>query len=190
MDNVFKAIKVLEQGGIVIFPTDTAFGMGCKIDDNEAVSRLFKIRKRPENMATPVLFDSIKRVNEYVLPFDSEVEKLIEKHWPGGLTLILRCNRAKVPLLVRGGGETLGIRIPDHEVPIKLIQGINLPIIGTSANFHGEPTPYSFEALDKSLIKLVDFVIEGKTKGENSVSTVLDCTKTPWIILRQGIVSI
>lgn len=197
MSDIEEAIKIIKQGGVVIFPTDTAFGIGCRIDDEKTVERLFAIRKRPQDMATPVLFDSIERVKEFVIPFgaqgkpfDSKVEQLMRKYWPGALTLILYCNKVKVPSLVRAGGETLGVRIPDHEIPIQIVRGADIPILGPSANFHGEKTPYSFPELDKDLVKLVDFVLDGKTKTKNLTSTVVDCSVLPFKILRQGAVSL
>ncbi len=186
MSELSKAIEVIKQGGIVIYPTDTAFGIGCRVDDEDCVKRLFELRRRPNDKAMPVLFDSIERIKEYVLLFDSDVEKLMEENWPGALTLILDCDKSKIPSLVRGGGDSLGVRIPDHEVILSLIEGADIPIIGTSANFSGEKTPFSFEGLDKALIKLVDFVLEGKTKGRESTSTVVDCSRKPWKIIRQG----
>lgn len=186
MNDLEQAIKVIKEGGIVIFPTDTAFGIGCRIDNEASVKRLFEIRKRPEVKAVPVLFDSVKRVREYTLPFSLEVEDIMSKYWPGALTLILPCNISKVPGLVRGGGQTLGARVPEHDLVLGLIKGADIPITGPSANFAGEKTPFVFEALDKALIKLVDFVLEGKTKGLNSASTVIDCTKNPWEKIRQG----
>ena len=190
MDNIEKAIEVIKQGGIVIFPTDTAFGIGCRIDDEKAVSRLFRIRKRPQDMAAPVLFSGIERVKEFVIPFDSKVEQLMQEYWPGALTIVLLCQTDKVPFLVRGGGNTLGIRIPNHEIPLRLIKGLRMPILGPSANFHGEKTPYSFPELDKDLVKLVDFVVDGKTKTKNLTSTIVDCSVLPWKILRQGAVKL
>ncbi len=189
MNNIDEAIKVIRDGGIVILPTDTAFGVSCRIDDEKAIKRLFEARKRPVSQATPVLFDSIERVREFV-SFDSKIEELMNKFWPGALTIVLQCDISKVPELVRGGGENLGVRIPDHEIPRKIVEGVGMPILGPSANFHGEPTPYKFEELDNSLIKLVDLVVEGKTKGENLASTVIDCTEEPWKIIRQGAVKI
>lgn len=186
MNEIEQAIAIIKQGGIVIFPTDTAFGIGCRIDNEIAIERLFNIRKRPNIMATPVLFDSIERVRKYALSFDSKVEQLMIDHWPGALTVVLKCQTSKVPSLVRGGRETLGVRIPDHEIVRQLIRGADVPILGPSANFHGGKTPYDFKTLDKRLIKLVDFVLEGNTKGKRVPSTVVDCTRRPWKIIRQG----
>jgi L-threonylcarbamoyladenylate synthase len=202
MTDLNKAIQIIKQGGIGIFPTDTAFGIGCRVDRQESIERLFEIRKRPKEKAMPVLFDSIKRVKEYLLPFgsaqgksfgsaqdkpfDEEVEDLMSKYWPGALTIVSFCKIEKVPSLVRGGGEKLGVRIPNHEITLALIEGAGVPVIGSSANFSGAKTPFSLEGLDKRLIKLVDFVLEGKTKGRRCASTVIDVTTNPWKIIRQG----
>lgn len=181
-----KAIKILKEGGIVVFPTDTAFGVGCRIDDGKAVERLFRIRKRPKTQATPVLVDTVKMVQDYLEPIPKKVvDKLIEPYWPGALTLILRSIRKKVPNLVRGGGETLGVRIPNHAITRAIIRGVGVGILGPSANFHGGKTPYQMRDLDPEFIKQVDFVVSGKCTL-NDVSTIIDCTVKPWKIIRRG----
>lgn len=190
MNQIDEAIKVIEQGGIVIFPTDTAFGIGCRLDNENSLEKLFEIRRRPKDKAMPVLFDSIERISEFVLPYDNRVSDLMNKYWPGALTIILNCKADKVPSQVRGGGSTLGVRIPDHETVQAIIKGANVPITGSSANFAGEPTVYRFEDLDKSLIKLVDFIVEGKTNENNISSTVIDCSVNKWKILREGYVKL
>jgi len=186
MNDLEQAIKIIKRGGIVIFPTDTAFGIGCSLENEDAIKRIFEIRKRPEEKPMPVLFDSRMRVKEYLLPINSRIDVLMEKYWPGALTLVLECKTERVPSLIRGGGKTLGIRVPDHELTLGLIRGADVPIVGSSANFSGEKTPFALVEVDKSLIKLVDFVLEGKTRGRRSASTVIDCTKSPWQIIRQG----
>jgi L-threonylcarbamoyladenylate synthase len=190
MDAVAKAVHILKNGGIVIFPTDTAFGVGCRIDDEKAVKRLFTLRKRPETKAVPLLVSSLHMAQEYVKEIPQEViEKLITPYWPGALTIVLKSRIDKVPGLVRGGGETIGLRVPDHLTTLALIDGVGVPILGTSANFAGEQTPYNFESLDTGLKKLVDFVVPGECH-QREASTVIDCTKIPWQILRQGRVTI
>lgn len=189
MNDLNQAIKIIKQGGVGIFPTDTAFGMGCRVDRKDSIEKLFEIRKRPKEKAMPVLFDSIERVKNFVKPFDPSIGRLMEKYWPGALTIILPCREEMIPEMVRGYGKTLGVRIPDHALTLELIRGVGVPIIGTSANFAGEKTPFRLEDLDKKLIKLVDFVLEGKTKGR-SASTVVDCSKIPWEIVRQGDIKI
>ncbi|MEK9178371.1 MAG: L-threonylcarbamoyladenylate synthase [Patescibacteria group bacterium] len=182
-----KAIKILREGGIVIFPTDTAFGIGCRIDRQEAIERLFDIRKRPKSQATPVLFDSIGQVSEYVSQIPPEALSLMEKHWPGALTIVLPAKIFKVPYLVRGGGKNIGVRIPNHEDALALIRGVSVPILGPSANFHGEPTPFRLEDLNKSLVSKADYVLSGETKLKKE-SSVIDCTVFPFRVLRFGAV--
>lgn len=189
MDQIEKAVDILKNGGIVIYPTDTAFGIGCRIDDENAISRLFTLRARPTNNPTPVLFNSTAMVEEYVTAIPHEVEQLLTRFWPGALTVVLNAKVEKVPQLVRGGGTTLGCRIPDHEIPLRLIEEVGIPLIGTSANFAGKPTPYSFADIDKDLVNLVDLVIKGETSVYKE-STVIDCTQSPWRILRQGAIEI
>lgn len=190
MDQINKAINYLNKGGIVIFPTDTAFAIGCRIDDEKAVERLFSIRRRSKTQAVPVLIDTVKMAQDYLLPIPMDViEKLIEPYWPGALTIVLKCKTSKVPALVRGGGDTLGVRIPNHPMARAIIRGVGVPILGPSANFHGEKTPFIVSDLDKELIKQVDFVVEGECSIKQT-STVIDCSITPWKILRQGVVSV
>lgn len=189
-DRIKKAIEILKNGGIVIFPTDTAFGIGCRIDDKKAIERLFKIRKRPEDQATPVLVDTLKMAQDFLLPIPKKVvDLLIKPYWPGALTIILPCRIEKVPSLVRGKGNNLGVRIPNHSVAQAIIKGVGVPMLGPSANFHGEKTPYKFEDLNPELISLADYVVPGKC-SVCQTSTVIDCSFEPWRILRKGAVEI
>lgn len=186
IDEIGKAVKILQNSGIVVYPTDTAFGVGCRMDDKKAVERLFRLRRRPKTQAVPVLVDSLKMAQDYLEPIQQEVvEKLIKPYWPGALTLILPCVKQKVSYLVRGGAETLGVRWPDHPVPQKLIKGIGVPILGPSANFHGEKTPYKYEYLDPEFLKGVDFILFGECPV-GMVSTIINCSQKPWRIIRQG----
>lgn len=188
-NNLQKAIQIFRSGGIVIFPTDTAFGVGCRMDDKKAVKRLFEIRKRPITQATPVLVSSIEMAKTYLQPIPKDVKNLMKKYWPGALTIILPCKTDLIPSLVRGGGSTLGVRMPNHLVPYTIIYIIGVPILGPSANFHGAKTPYKFEDLDPDFIKLVDYVIPGKC-SVGLASTVIDCSVKLWKIIRQGAIDI
>lgn len=189
-DEITWAANIIRKGGIVIFPTDTAFGIGCRIDDKKAIQRLFTMRKRPETQATPVLIDSLKMAQEYLLPIPDDVKKeLIDKYWPGALTIILQCKIDKVPLLVRGGTNTLGVRMPDHLVTKELIKKVGVPILGPSANFHGQKTPYEFSDLDERLMKVADYVIHGDCTIKKA-STVIDASQKLWKVLREGAIRI
>lgn len=189
-EHIKKATEVIRQGGIVIFPTDTAFGIGCRIDKEASIEKLFSIRKRPATQPMPVLCNSLEMVGKYVLSIPEDAkEELMEEFWPGGLTVILPANEETVPPLVRGGAMTVGVRVPNHVVPLSIITAIGVPILGPSANFHGEPTPYQLSDINPELIYLSDYIVPGGCTICRE-STVIDCTESPWKILRQGAVSL
>ncbi|MDP2637749.1 MAG: L-threonylcarbamoyladenylate synthase [Candidatus Levybacteria bacterium] len=186
-----KATDILKNGGIVIFPTDTAIGIGCRIDDEKAVKRLFDIRRRPENKPMLALVDSVKMAEDYLSPIPQEVKnKLIKPYWPGKLTIIMKAKIDKVPSLVMGGSNTLGVRFPKNPVLLNLIKGVGVPILAPSANFSGEKTPFKLEDLSPQLINLVDYVFEDKINVRKNVSTIIDCTVEPWKVIREGAVHI
>lgn len=187
--NIKEAIFILKKGGIVIFPTDTAFGVGCRMDRIDSVERLFQIRKRPFNQAVPVLVSDLAMAQRYLASLSNLVRRLIKTYWPGALTIVYYCQVKKVPLLVRGGGKNLGVRMPNHPVILKMIREIGVPILGSSANFHGKATPYSLVDLDLDFVKLTDGVVKGDCYQGN-VSTVIDCSRQPFTIIREGAVKV
>lgn len=185
-----KAIEVLKQGGIVIFPSDTAFGIGCRIDNENSVERLFALRKRPQDLPTPVLFSNTQMMKDYLLEIPKEVkEELMDKYWPGALTIVLPCRKDKIFNLIRGNSTNIGVRIPGNDNLISIIENLGVGILGPSANFHGEKTPYNFNDLDPELVSLVDFVVEGECKLKQP-STVIDCSVKPWQIIREGAINL
>lgn len=189
MNDINKAVEVLNNGGIIIFPTDTAFGIGCRIDNEDSIKKLFELRRRPSEKAVPVLISSVEMAKKYVSDIPLDVQSLIDKYWPGALTIVLSAKTDQVPELVRGGGSTIGIRMPNHKVALELVEKSVVPILAPSANFSGEKTPYKYEDLDPELVKKVDFVLKGET-SEGNVSTVIDCSLSPWKIIREGAVKL
>lgn len=189
MHDIQKAIGLLKQGGVGIFPTDTIFGIGCRIDDGAALKRLFHIRNRPEEKAVLAVVDSLKMAKEYVIVSQEVKTQLIDIYWPGGVTIVFPCDTKKVPSLARGGGQTLGVRQTTHPILLELIKGVGVPLVAPSANFAGAATPRSFTDIDKELISLVDFAIDLPSEGATP-STIIDCSGKPWKILRQGAVHI
>lgn len=189
MEDLNKTTAVLKQGGIVIFPTDTAYGIGCRVDCKEAVKRLFSIRKRSEEKAVPVLVKNLQMAKKYwTTPLPNIVRRLTKQYWPGGLTIIYKANITTTPLLVRGGTDLIGLRMPNHPVPLKLIDELKVGLIGTSANYSGYNTPYSFDVLDKKLVSQVDYVVRGECGLK--ASTVVDCTKRSVDVVRKGAVDV
>lgn len=184
-----KAIDIVKNGGIIIFPTDTAFGIGCRIDDHAAVDRLFALRRRSTAQAMPVLISSQAMATQYYDSPSNIVRRLMKTYWPGALTIVAKCKKDLIYSPIRGGGETVGLRMPNHEIALEIIKQVGVPILGSSANFHGHPTPYHTADLDPELIQHVDFVVPGICVIKQA-STVVDCTVSPYTILRQGAVTL
>ena len=113
-------------------------------------------------------------------------KNLIREFWPGPLTIVLKASLRKVKPLVRGGKKTLGIRVPHHKTSLLLIKEVGVPLLGPSANFQGEKTPFRFEDLNPNLISQVDFLLSGNTGSYKKPSTIIDCSIAPWKILRKG----
>jgi L-threonylcarbamoyladenylate synthase len=180
-------VEIVKNGGIIIYPTDTAFGIGCRIDNHAAVDRLFKIRRRPIEQAMPVLVSSIEMALSYYLDASDVVRRLMKDYWPGALTIVARCNKNYIDSPIRGGGKNIGLRMPNHPIILEMIKRVGVPILGPSANFHGDPTPYSTADLNPELVKLVDCVVPGECTVKQA-STVVDCTVNPYKIIRQGAV--
>jgi L-threonylcarbamoyladenylate synthase len=181
MNDIQKAIEVLNNGGIIIFPTDTAFGIGCRINNH--------IRRRPIAQAMPVLVSSIEMALAYYFNACDVVRRLMEEYWPGALTIVAPCKKNLIYSPIRAGEETVGLRMPNHPVILRIIEEVGVPVLGPSANFHGDPTPYSSEDLDPELIRLVDYVVPGECSVKQA-STVVDCSVDPYKIIRQGAVQL
>ncbi len=182
-------IQNFKDGKIGIFPTDTSFGIGCRIDNQESIEKIFEIRNRPPQKALLALISSIEMAEEYVYVTPEAKIQLFKKYWPGGLTVILKCKKDKVPAIVRASGESLAIRLPDHTDLRRVIEAVGVPIIAPSANFSGGQTPVTLDMVEKDLVKEVDFVVDGRCTMEG-VSTIIDTTVLPFKIIRQGVVEV
>jgi L-threonylcarbamoyladenylate synthase len=189
MNQVEKGIEILKQGGIVIFPTDTVYGLGASVFNEKAVRRVFEVKNRPLSMALPVLVSGIAQLKEIVTDMPDIVDRLAKRFWPGALTLVL-FKSGKVPGIVTADEPTIAVRIPAHLVPLALIEGLGAPIIGTSANISGQPSPVTADSARRQLADKVDLIIDGGTSPGGKESTILDLTKGKPVILREGPISL
>ena len=188
-NNIKQSITILNQGGVIIFPTDTVWGIGCRLDNEEATKRVFKIRNRPEEKAVLSIVDSIAMAQAYLQPIPDDVRTQLMEKYTSGLTIILPCQTEKVPSIARSGGSTLAVRQTNHPLLLQILKEIKVPLIAPSANFAGEKTPVTFSDLDSNLLSLVDFVLPGESLGQKP-STIIDCSVRPWRVVREGAVNI
>lgn len=184
--DIDKIAETFKSGGIVVFPTDTAYGIGCRMDLKTSVEQVFKIRNRVDTKPLLVLADSIEMVEKYA-DISMKVKQFARMYWPGGVTLILPCKKELVPEVVRSGGDTLAVRIPKHNTLIEIIKAVGVPIVAPSANVSGNKTPYTLEEVEEDILTNADLVISGKCAYKKE-STIIDSTSTPWKIVRQGAV--
>ena len=182
---VDRAIKILKDGGVVAFPTDTVYGLGADVFNASAVEQVYKIKQRPRNLPLPVLLAGSKQLAEVVASVPETAQCLIRRFWPGGLTLVLP-KKETLPDIVTAGGKTVAVRVPDHVIPLSLIQGLGAPIIGTSANVSDQRSPVTAEEVRRQFDGGIDLIIDAGRCPGGLESTVVDVTGETPVILRQG----
>ena len=186
-NQVKKAVLILRKGGIVAFPTDTVYGLGADIYNDDAVKKIFLAKRRPVNMPLPILIDSISQLSELVLEQPDFSKILVEKFWPGGLTIIFR-KSPTFQSMALSGGDKVGIRLPDHELVRLIIRELGRPIAGTSANLHGREAILTANKVAEEFGRQVDYIIDGGLCPGGQESTIVDITVKPPAIVRQGII--
>jgi len=172
----------------VAFPTDTVYGLGANALDEGAVLRVYEAKGRPRHLALPLLLADISQIAAVARPVPEIAWRLAQRFLPGGLTLVLH-KASSVSTVVSGGGEKIAVRVPNHPVPLALIEGLGAPITGTSANLTGSPSPDTAEEVHQQMGDRVDLVIDGGRCPGGMDSTVLDLTGETPRILREGAIS-
>jgi L-threonylcarbamoyladenylate synthase len=180
-----RAVDMLRGGAVIVFPTDTVYGVGCRIDDPAAVRRVFELKGRGTQEPLPVLLADPAELEEYGRDLTPAARDLARRFWPGALTIVVRRSDA-VPALVAGGRETVGLRVPDHALPRRLVRDVGVPLVGTSANRHGAPSPLTAQQVAFDLGDAVDLILNGGRCPVGRESTVVDATADPPRVLRRG----
>ncbi len=185
---VEQGISILKQGGIVAFPTDTVYGLGACVSIHPAVERVYAVKERPRNMALPLLLADTSQITKVAQTVPPIAWLLINNFLPGALTIVLpRFN--SVPDIITGGRTTVAIRIPDHPIPIALARGLGTPIVGTSANLSGRPSPLTADEVYSQFGDRIDFIIDGGQCPGGKESTIVDVTGEMPVVLREGAIS-
>lgn len=186
--DIEESIPILKKGGVVAFPTDTVYGLGACADNYHAVERIYLIKKRPRNMALPLLLAEAGQLTGVSSHVPDIVWSLVDNFWPGALTLVLPVADSVLDI-VTAGGKTIAVRVPDHPVPIAMIKGLKIPLVGTSANLSSMPSPLNATEVYSQLGDNVDFIIDGGQCAGSNESTIIDVTGERPVILRQGAIS-
>lgn len=188
LQQIDLGVEIIRKGGVVVFPTDTLYGLGAGAYFESAIRRVYEIKQRPLKMALPLLLGDIAQIHEVAEHLQDYAWRLVDRFLPGGLTLVVR-RSSIVKDIITGGGDTVAVRIPDHPVPIALIQGSGMPLVGTSANLSGQPNLLTVPDLHRQLDGRVDLIIDGGPAPGGKESTVVDVTGYNPVIIREGAIS-
>jgi L-threonylcarbamoyladenylate synthase len=180
-----RARRMLRSGQIVAFPTDTVYGVGADAFQPEAVAALYSVKNRPRNKAIPILVSQVEDIARVARVVPIAAWDLVQRFWPGGLTLVLP-RAERVPAIVTAGGSSVAVRCPDHPVPLDLMNAIGAPLAATSANLSGQASPSNARQVLIQLAGRVPLIIDGGECPGGISSTVLDLSVTPPRILRVG----
>ena len=179
-----EAGAIIRDGGTVAFPTETVYGLGANALDEEAVKKIFIAKGRPQDNPLIVHVCS-KNISELVKEVPEVAQRMIDKFWPGPLTIILEKNDI-IPNMTSANLNTVGIRMPSSEIALKLIELSKRPIAAPSANISGRPSPTEVERCIEDLNGKVDYIIGGESSDIGVESTIIDCTVNPPLVLRPG----
>lgn len=184
---VQKVVEVLRSGGLVIYPTDTVYGLGCDVNNARAVERIAQIKglNLKKDHLSFVCHD-MSHLSLYTKALDNQVFKLLKKHLPGPFTFILPASN-NVPKLFKNNKKTIGFRVPDNPIILEIVRELGNPVLSTSIKDEDEVIEYTTdpELIHEKYGDLVDLVIDGGYGG-NEGSTIVDCTDYPFEVVRQG----
>lgn len=182
-----QVVSMLKDGAVVIYPTDTVYGIACDMMNKSAIEKLCRVRGIDPNKAMlSFICKDIQQVSEYTKPLDNSVFRLMKRNLPGPFTFILEANNT-VPKLVAGRKKTIGVRIPDHIVAQKMVEGLGRPLLSISLKSEDDIVEYYTNAFEiyEEYQHHVDAVVDGGV-GTLDASTVVDCTGSNPSVIREG----
>lgn len=187
LKDLLKVVEILRDGGVIIYPTDTIYGIGCDITKPKAVERIARIKNvKPEKADFSFIFYDLSNISDYCKPIPNSIFKLMKKNLPGPFTFILNAN-SNIPKLFRSTKKSIGIRVPQNNIIREIVRELGNPILSTSVRDEDSIVEYTTdpELIHEKYGDLVDLVIDGGFGG-NIPSTVIDCIGNEPIITRLG----
>ncbi len=185
--HIRQVVDLLETGGIIIYPTDTVYAMGCDISATKSIEKIARFKGlNPKNPELSLIFHDMSQLSEYTIIRDNTLFKLLKRNLPGPFTFIVQAN-SQIPKLFRNKKKTVGIRIPDNNIVLEIVRELGRPIITTSIHDQDEVIEYTTdpELIHEKYCDFADAVIDGGY-GNNEASTIVDCTGDEPVIVRQG----
>jgi tRNA threonylcarbamoyl adenosine modification protein (Sua5/YciO/YrdC/YwlC family) len=185
---LLKVVDILKRGGVIIYPTDTVYGLGCDINSKKAVERIAQIKGlKVEKANLSIICYDLSHITDYAKHVDNKTFKMMKKGLPGPFTFILEASNL-IPKIFTAKKKTIGIRIPDHSIPRELVRLLSNPIVTTSIHDEDDIIEYSTdpELIHEKFENIVDCVIDGGF-GNQTASTIVDCSSGEIEVIRQGL---
>lgn len=180
-----ELVGIMRGGGLVAVPTETVYGLAGNGLDEKAVAEIYEVKGRPEVKPLSLMVHDAASMERYCESVPPQAYTLAKRFWPGPLTIVMKAKPC-VPEIVRAGGETVGLRCPDHPLTLELLEKSGVPFAAPSANPSGEPSPKNADSVLKYFDGKIDAVLDGGECGIGRESTLIDLSRTPYRILRQG----
>ena len=187
--NMSHAGRVIREGGLVAFPTETVYGLGGNALDKRAAEKIYRAKGRPSDNPLIVHISRISQAENIAVNISHDARRLMEEFWPGPLTIIL--DKADiVPKETTGGLDTVALRMPNHPVALKLIEEAGVPVAAPSANLSGKPSPTTAGHVAEDMMGRINMIVDGGTVAIGIESTIIDMTGAVPTILRPGFVTV
>ncbi len=180
-----ELVGIMRGGGLIAVPTETVYGLAGNGLDEKAVAEIYEVKGRPEVKPLSLMVHDAALMERYCENVPPQAYTLAKRFWPGPLTIVMKAKPC-VPEIVRAGGETVGLRCPDHPLTLELLEKSGAPFAAPSANPSGEPSPKNADSVLKYFDGKIDAVLDGGECGIGCESTLIDLSRTPYRILRQG----
>jgi len=184
-----EAAEFIRDRGIGAFPTETVYGLGANVFDADAVEKIFAAKMRPADNPLIAHVANLEQIDELTSVIGENARRFIEAFFPGPLTLVLK-RSARVPLIATAGLDTIGVRMPRHELAREFLAACGVPVVAPSANLSGRPSPTTWQAVLEDLGGRIDCILQGEATEIGLESTVVDCSAEIPVLLRQGAVSL
>jgi len=185
--DILTVVDVLRNGGVIVYPTDTIYGIGCDITQPKAVERVARLKNmKPEKADFSFICHDLSHISDFSKPISNPVFKLMKKNLPGPFTFIIQAN-SQVPKMFKNRKKSVGVRVPDNNIIREIVRELGNPVMSTSVRDEDEILEYTTdpELIEEKFGDLIDLVIDGGY-GDNVPSTVVDCTGDVPQIIRQG----
>ncbi len=184
-----EAAEIIKNGRLVAFPTETVYGLGANVFDENAVGNIFKAKGRPSDNPLIAHIGEIEQINSLVSKITDSAQKFIEAFFPAPLTIVLPKSK-EVPLIATANLDTIGVRMPKNKLAQEFLRACKTPVVAPSANLSGKPSPTTWEAVYEDLNGKIDCILQGEMTEIGLESTVVDCTSETPLVLRSGGISL